>query len=278
MRWGAALAVVLSPCGLASASPPPYPWLPAYDASHSVAKRVKPPLGYQYLRGAEGSFAEWLLNLPLKPGRPPVRLYDGRQKPNQAAHFAVLDLDVGRENLQQCADAIIRLRAEYLYHRGQNSSIRFNFTSGHRADFSRWAEGYRPVVSGRQVSWVKTAARDSCYRSFRAYLRTVFIYASTRSLVRQLLAVPDIRDIRSGDVLIQPGSPGHAMIVVATAGNRRGEKVFLLAQSYMPAQDVHLVRNPANLRLNPWYEMPAGDQIVTPEWVFSRRDLRRFLE
>jgi hypothetical protein len=247
-------------------------------ASGSTIAAIKPPPGYRYLRGAQGSFAEWLLHLPLKPGRPPIRLYDGSVKFNQSAHFAVLDVDVGNEDLQQCADAIIRLRAEYLYHRGWANSIHFDFTSGQRASFSQWAKGYRPIVEGQRVSWVKSAARDSSYRSFRAYLRTVFMYAGTMSLAKELLAVPDPRNVRSGDVLIQPGSPGHAEMVVAVAANQRGKKVFLLAQGYMPAQDIHIPKNPTDLGLSPWYEMPAGDQLITPGRTFTKRDLKRFAE
>jgi hypothetical protein len=90
-----------------------------------------------------GSFEDWLRHLPLKKGKPPVYLYNGRLKENQSAHYAVIDIDVGNSDLQQCADALIRLRAEYLYSIGDFSSIHFKFTSGHNAEYSRWREGYR---------------------------------------------------------------------------------------------------------------------------------------
>ena len=73
----------------------PYPWREGAEARDSLCERIKPPRGYRYERQEEGSFAEWLLHLPLKPGRPPVYLYNGKKKPNQTAHVAVLDLDVG---------------------------------------------------------------------------------------------------------------------------------------------------------------------------------------
>ena len=48
-----------------------------------------------------------------------------------------------------------------------------------------------------------------------------------------------------GDVLIQGGSPGHAVIVVDMAENpATGEKLYLLAQSYMPAQDIQSAGEP----------------------------------
>jgi len=256
----------------------PYPWLQRFDARDSIIDRIRPPRGYGYERHAQGSFEEWLLHLPLKSGRPPVYLHNGRKKVNQTAHAAVFDLDVGSENLQQCADAIIRLRAEYLYSQGRDEDIHFNFTSGHRADFVRWENGYRPRVSGNRVSWKKVAGQDSSYAALRGYLRVVFTYAGTASLAREVTPVPNTQQIRAGDVFITPGSPGHAVLVVATSVNARGQRLFLLAQSYMPAQDVHLLKNPLEPDLSPWYEIPERDRLVTPEWVFWASDLRRFKE
>jgi len=64
------------------------------------------------------------------------------------------------------------------------------------------------------------------------------------------------------------------MLIVDLATNEKGDKVFLLAQSAMPAQDVHVVKNPTDGRLSPWYKITADSKIITPEWIFYRDQLK----
>lgn len=253
-----------------------YPWLAKYDARQSIAARIPVPGGCRRVALSVGSFGHWLRHVPLKPGKPPVRLFNGALKSNQAAHVAVVDMDVGTRDLQQCADAIMRLRAEWLYSRGDHAAIHFNFTSGDRADFTKWAQGYRPIVRGSKVRWAKTARSDSSHRSLRSYLTRVYAYAGTLSLSREMKRV-DIAQMQIGDIFIQGGSPGHAVIVVDVAVHLpTGRKLFLLAQSYMPAQDVHILKNPTEPGLSPWYAAPAGGTLRTPEWTFRSSHLKRF--
>ena len=216
--------------------------------------------------------------MPLKDGTPPVLLFNGDRKRNQNAHYAVINIDVGSKNLQQCADAVIRLRAEYLYQRNDYEDIHFNFTSGDKAEFSRWMFGYRPKISGENVRWSRTNEVDSSYSSFRKYLNTVFTYAGSYSLSRELKPVRNVTDMKVGDVFIQGGFPGHAVIVVDMAVDpQSGRKVFMLAQSYMPAQEPHILVNPRNTRLSPWYELDFGETLYTPEWTFQSRRSHVFL-
>ena len=80
-----------------------------------------------------------------------------------------------------------------------------------------------------------------------------------------------------GDILIKGGSPGHAELVMDVAQNKMGGKIFLLAQSYMPAQEMQVLTNPENPLLSPWYETKMeGANIVTPEWTFTTDQLMRF--
>ncbi len=242
----------------------------------TVSTRFLPPAGFSAATTPKNSFAHFLSQLPCKPAGTPVRLYNGAQKANQGGVAAVLDLDAGKTDLQQCADAVMRLRAEYLFAQNRPADIHFNFTNGFRAGFSHWAAGGRIAVSGNSVSWRQSAAPDDSYKSLRQYLEKVFTYAGTLSLQKELKPV-SLKAIQAGDVFIQGGSPGHAMIVMAVAQNAAGEKAFILAQSYMPAQDIHIVLNPQTGNQSPWFkESDAATEIRTPDWTFSPEDLQRF--
>jgi hypothetical protein len=239
-----------------------------------IRSRILPPPGFRRLAAEPGSFGAWLREIELRPGRPPVRLHDGSEKENQAAHHAVLDVDVGEKDLQQCADAVIRLRAEYLFSGPCREEIRFDFTSGDRAGWVEWRDGARPTVRGNRVSWKRAAAADESYSNFRAYLDTVFLYAGSASLEREMVPASDPSRIEMGDVFIQGGFPGHAVLVIDVAENADGERAFLLAQSFMPAQEIHILRS--SEEIDPWYRAKAGGLLRTPEWDFQHGDLKRF--
>lgn len=238
---------------------------------------IRPPIDFRRIAGDSGSYEEWLRHLPLKAPDAAVRLYDGRLKANQDVHFRVIDIDIGDGDLQQCADAVIRMRAEYLFGQRRLADICFNFTSGDTCRFDRWAAGYRAVVSGNFVTWKKAAAPDSSYVSFRKYLDIVFTYAGSYSLAEELTPVPNLDSVSIGDIFIQGGFPGHAVFVVDMAvHSETGRKAVLLAQSYMPAQDIHILLNPRDSTISPWYVIGRSDSLYTPEWTFSWTDLMRF--
>lgn len=244
----------------------------------TVESRFPAPAGYARDISPPGSFAAYLRSLRLKPQGAEVKLFDGRVKPNHGIYAAVVDLAIGRRDLHQCADAVIRLRAEYFFARGRYDDIRFRFTSGFMAEYSRWRQGERIVVSGNVARWVRTGRPGDDYRSFWRYLETVFAYAGTASLAEELVEVTD-ESPAIGDVFIQPGHPGHAVIVIDKAVDRtHGRTVFLLAQSYMPAQEIQVLENPADPRLSPWYASGYGAVLLTPEWTFRAGDLKRFGE
>jgi len=243
------------------------------EIGSTVQTRFTPPKGYT--RTPASGFQNFLRNLPLKNASAPVLYFNGQKKDNQV-HAAVIDLDVGTRDLQQCADAIMRLRAEYLYETRQFDKIHFNFTNGFRCDYSEWMKGKRIHLDGNKTTWVQKYQPSNNYKDFRNYLTIIFSYAGTLSLSKELQPVV-INELEIGDVFIQGGSPGHAIIVVDVAINPiTKEKIFILAQSYMPAQDIHILINLEDSKISPWYDIPKNGILETPEWVFNTTDLRRF--
>lgn len=212
------------------------------------------PEGYERLAAAKGSFAEWLQKVAIKKDNT-VYLYNGQPKRNQEAQYAVLDIPVGKKDLQQCADAVMRLRAQYLLSQKRFAEIWFSDNSG------------KKYVCPKPV--------DSIH--FERYLENVYAHCGTLSLEKQLRPVADITTIQPGDVLIKGGSPGHAVIVMDMAKNKEGKKIYLLAQSYMPAQDIHVLKNPIYKDLSPWYWADTDNPFIyTPEWTFSTKQLKRW--
>ncbi len=265
----------------------------AGPGSQPVRVRISTPPGYKRIPVQEGSFGAWLRNLPVRPGFAEIRDYRGRRVPNQDSHYAILDVDVGSSDLQQCADVVIRLRAEYLLAIGCGDEIRFNLTNGDSAFWRDWREGMRPAARGNFTTWRKTAQLDASYSNFRAYLDMVFTYAGTMSLSRELLPVRDPARPEIGDVYIVGGFPGHAALVIDVAENNEGNRIFLLAQGYMPAQDIHVLRSDEDI--NPWFAAKPDGELRIPgsrqvgyftnpvngptcivRWTFSYTDLRRF--
>ena len=106
----------------------------------------------------------------------------------------------------------------------------------------------------------------------------IFNYAGTSSLEKELKPI-SISEISIGDVFIKGGFPGHAVIVVDMAMNpKNNQKIFLLAQSYMPAQELQILINPSissNYRAC-WYSANISTELETPEWTFKASELKRF--
>lgn len=240
----------------------------------TVVLRFAPPPGYSRPACAVGSFASFLRQLPLKRQDVPVLTYSGRAKNRQDVHAAVLNVSVGDRDLQQCADAVMRLRAEYLYASERQDEIAFEFTSGFNAEWKRWRKGERINVDGNACRWVAGHTPDASHEQLLHYLEMVFTYAGTLSLQREL--DPGSGHLGIGDVFIQGGSPGHAVIVVDKAMDAQGRAAFLLAQSYMPAQDIHVLKNLRHPELGAWFMLDGDEALYTPEWTFAWGDRRRW--
>lgn len=227
----------------------------------TLSTRFAAPEGFQRTTASASSYAYFLRQLPLKSWGSKVLYFDEQPKNTPNVYVSVIDLGIGKKDLHQCADAVMRLRAEYLYQQKKLAEIHFNF-----------------LADGKPRYFTKYAQGDYSYPKFWKYLEYIFASANTRSLYDELQPV-SITKMQIGDVFIQKGVPfGHAVMVVDMAENpTTGKKVYLLAQSYMPAQEIQILANPNSQSLSPWYELKS-ETLQTPEWTFEPTDLRRFSE
>ena len=234
------------------------------------------PQGFKNVDKTDTTYANWLLDIKLRQSTT-VYLYNGDLKGNQLVQFSVLDINIGKKDLVQCADAAIKLRADFLFHNKRYEEIKFKVTSGDEISFTRWLKGTRwKEKAGKLVPYLINKTIRNINDEYNSFMEIVFAYCGTYSLSKQLKPVTSIDSILAGDVFIQGGFPGHAVTVMAVAKNYEGKKIFLLSQGYMPAQDIHILKNYGDPALSPWYSVKDIYPLHTPEWQFESGSLKRW--
>jgi len=238
---------------------------PPYHPSHTV-----PSIKDSFANYSSDSWAYFLQHLPITEGV--IVDYQGNLIANQAKQAGILAFDIGKRDLQQCADALMRLRAEYLFEQKKYCEIGFHFTNGQYYSFTAYCNGRRPVAKGNTIQYISVAPVPVSHQALRAYLDIVYTWAGTISLYHHLKPASDFG---VGVVIITPGSPGHCCIIVDEKINAKGERLFKLVEGYTPAQTMYLVSNPMNPSINPWYALQKGT-ITTASYEFEHYALRRF--
>lgn len=219
----------------------------------TIQTRYKVPSGYKRKTYTDKEFGYHLQNLPLKAYGEKVKYHNGTEKNKPQVYSSVVDLPIGTKDLHQCADATMRLRADFLYQQKRYNEIVFLFNDGKPRFYTDYVQG------------------DFSKAKYWTYLEHIFMYANTASLKQQLQSISKTK-VQIGDILLQSGKPyGHAVIVVDMAQNEAGNTLVLLAQSYMPAQELQILKNPYTQEDNPWYEV-TSNRITTPEWRFTSAD------
>lgn len=242
----------------------------------NIETRYGIPEGYERVKVEENSFAQYLRSKKLKPYGYKALYYNGRAKSLNNIYDSVYDYDIGNNDLHQAADAIMFLRADFLFLNGMYNDITFSFMNGFKAEYSKWMAGYRIMVRDNEASWHMDTEYNCTYESFLKYMNMIYSYCSALSLDKDLTPI-NICEMEIGDVFLTSGVPNHTVIIVDMAVNiNTGEKIFILAQSGNPAQQTQILINPNNPEISPWYELNTVSELVTPEWTFSVDDIKRF--
>ena len=243
----------------------------------TIETKYNPPEGFE--RIYNDGYSKFLRQFPLKKNNI-VKYYDGydlKEKPNNNIWDAVFDYDIGKKNLHQCADAVLYIRAKYLHTNGLTDKLNYTFLIGYEANYLDFITHFY-VVNGSKVSLVprKNPLIDNP-STFSKWIEKIWIWSNTESIDKYDSYSVAIKDIRPGDFFIKsnPGSIGHAIIVVDVAENpSTAQKVYMLSQSYMPAQQTHVLIN--RKTGNVWYNLNEFNDIDTPEYLFTVNELKRF--
>lgn len=251
-----------------------YLWLNS-PVSGTLLERYPTPDGYSRTSVTEGSFAAFLRHLPMKPKASVLRYYSGKRVLFAPYAAGIIDLDIGKRDLQQCADTLIRLYSEYQLSKGRHQQLAFDFTSGDSYSYQDYLQGKRPLIQGRKVAWKNTQAQNHSRISFGKWLDIIFMYAGTASLHRDLEKVQHT-DLEVGDLFISPGFPGHTVMVADIVVNTRGHKKLLLIEGFTPAMNAHVVQHVPSIIGGVWFDFESDGTLKTPVWDFSSSEIRRF--
>lgn len=217
---------------------------------------ISVPRGYERVAVDSGSFGEFIRDFPLQKRGSHMKYYNGNLAFGQYYGYAVLDLTM-LANTEQCADAVMRMRAEYLWSNGQYGFIHFH------------------SVSGKDQKY----GGDDDRKALEEYLRGVFDNSNTSSLRREMKP-KELADIVPGDVFVyeSPGHGyyGHAVLVVDVAINKKtGHKAIMLAQSSTPALTMHIIRDFLHPIHSPWVILDDTTNELSISGIhFKMSDLR----
>ena len=242
-----------------------YHFTSSSKGSQRLSSHFEPPLGYERIPLAKGSFGQWLRDIPLSEG---TQVLSHRGEAIAAPAAAVVPLDVGQGDLQQCADSILRLYAEYRWSVDQGDNLGFHFSSGDLSSWRKWRNGERFSIRGSTVKRIRRSAVSNTHAQYRKWLQHTFIYAGTRSLNRDSTRLPVDKPIVPGDFFVSPGSPGHAIIVLDVAKAPGQPDVALLGQGFMPAQSFHVIEDDGSHMRGRWFVLPSGQSgaLKNPSW------------
>ena len=212
----------------------------------TIYNSFKVPDGYKRVNT---SYSKWIINQPIKLNEN-VYYYNKKIKHGlNSIYVAKFDYDIGKGDLHHCADAAIYNNAKFLYDTKQYNKLKYHFTDGTLYKYNNI--------------------------SFKKYITKVWIYAGTWSVEKYDTKAVNIKDIQAGDIFIVGGFPGHAISVIDVVVNKNGHKKYMLSQSYMPAQEQQILLNPIK-KNSVWYDLHETKNIVTPQYVFTVKELRRF--
>ena len=239
----------------------------------TLETRILTPDGFERVPVEKGSFGEYLRNYPLLPDDIKLPVYDGTTF-NSTDVAAVFDISLEADGYQQCADSIIRLYSDYFYEANQFERINYMFSNGDECSYERWRKGKRMLTFLSFSCEIPAALPDKSEQQYRNYLKEVMRYAGTLSLQKESEVIsPD--ELRIGDIIC---NDTHVVMIADAAVNEKGEKCYLIGQSFIPSVCFHILTKTEGRDISPWFteEQFKNDTFTVGSFTFGKNDIRRW--
>ncbi len=210
------------------------------------------PSGFQRIDTKEGSFSRYLRNLNLKEDG---KVYSYRKK--DLSHWydslGVIDKPLlFSDDLEQCADFSMRLWADY------------------HKDSGKLKDLYLFHYDGRKNKFTESQ------KTYVQFLRTAFASSNSHSLKQGGKKITK-ENLTSGDLFVQNenGGIGHVSIILDESTNGK-ERLYLIAFSFMPAQEMHIEKAPSDRGKNGWFTYEGFIEHLKEKYPYGTPVLRRF--
>jgi hypothetical protein len=211
------------------------------------------PNGYTRVNYERSSFSNYVQHLPLKSEN---RIFSHQNK--DLTHWyeslGVIDKPLlFKDDLEQCADFTMRLWADYHKESGKLSTLfLFNY-------------------SGSKVYF-----KDS-HLSYEKFLRKAFASSNSHSMKVGAKKISSA-ELVPGDLFVQneTGGIGHVSMILDHAKSPSKPDLYLIAFSFMPAQEMHIEKAPANLGRQFWFEYQGFLNHLAEKYPYGKPVLRRF--
>lgn len=227
---------------------------PLYAQNITTIAKIPEPEGFHRIQNEKDSFGLFLRSLPLRDNSV-IKSYAGTPiDVSRYELFYVIDIKLMfKKDIEQCADWAMRLWAEY--HRSihkLNTLYLFNY-------------------SGSKIYF------KSSGKTYSQFLEKAFISSNSYSLKKGCLTVDDEKLI-PGDLFVQNenGGIGHVSMVLDACENNKGQRLYLIGFSFMPAQEFHIEKGSGEYGTKGWFSRNGYIRYLNKFYPYGKPVIRRF--
>ena len=150
-----------------------------------------------------------------------------------------------------------------------------------------WAEFHRESGQLEQLFLYSYAGEKRLYRTsgleYLEFLRQAFSGTNSYSLREGCVEI-DAAELRPGDMIVQndTGGIGHVSMIVDACESSKGDRLFLIGFSFMPAQEFHIERAPSfliqgkSMGVDGWFSIDGYLLFLDTYMPYGKPVFRRF--